>query len=63
MKTILETLMTVDYGELIVYGLIINFGIYFGSMGLYAVLSNFPKARKTDIPYPVFQGLIHKSNH
>jgi len=53
MKTILETLMTVGYGELIVYGLIINFGIFFGSMGLYAVLSNFPKARKMGNQHPI----------
>lgn len=53
MKAMLETLMKVGYGELIVYGLIINFGIFIGSMGLYAVLSNFPKARKMGNQHPI----------
>lgn len=53
MKSILETLNTASYGELIVFGLILNFGIFFCSMGLYWVLSNLPGSRRMGDQHPI----------
>lgn len=46
MESILEIFNKANYSELIIYGLIINFGIYFFSLGLYTVLNNFPGSRQ-----------------
>ena len=53
MKSILETLNTAGYGELIVFGLILNFGIFFCSLGLYRVLSHFPGSRRLGEQHPI----------
>ena len=53
MKYLLETLQSFGYFELIMLGLIINFGIFFCSLGLYAVLSRFPGSRKMGEQHPI----------
>lgn len=42
MKSILDLFHHAEFIEIILYGLIINFGIYGSSLGLYSLLSRFP---------------------
>ncbi|ASS48024.1 MAG: hypothetical protein A3D31_00965 [Candidatus Fluviicola riflensis] len=53
MKSILETLTNASYFELIIFGLILNFGIFFCSLGLYTVLSNLPGSRRMGDQHPI----------
>ncbi len=53
MKSILETLTTAGYGKLIIFGLILNFGVFFCSLGLYSILSHFPGSRKMGEQHPI----------
>lgn len=55
MKSILETLFKADFIELTVYGLVVNFGIYFASLGLYSVLNNLPGSRKMGSQQPILR--------
>ncbi|MES2557300.1 MAG: sterol desaturase family protein [Bacteroidota bacterium] len=55
MKSILETLTNAGYFELIIFGLILNFGIFFCSLGLYSVLSNFRGSRQIGDQQPIVQ--------
>lgn len=55
MKQALQALNDTGYGELIVWGLIINFGIYFCSLGLYSALSFFPGSRRMGDRQPILR--------
>jgi sterol desaturase/sphingolipid hydroxylase (fatty acid hydroxylase superfamily) len=58
MKDILETLHKAGIPELIIFGLIINFAIYFGSLGLYVVLSKLSGSKRMGEPQPILKSDI-----
>ena len=53
MKPILETFHSAGFPEITVYGLIINFGIYGASLGLYFLLSRLPGKQELGEQQPV----------
>lgn len=53
MKAILQILKYVPYTELILFGLAINFGIYLGSLGLYALLGRISRAQRLGEQHPL----------
>nr|WP_294859724.1 sterol desaturase family protein [uncultured Fluviicola sp.] len=55
MKSIIETFEHATFPEVIIYGLIINFGIYFCSLGLYFILSFFPTKQLLGDRQPILQ--------
>ncbi len=55
MKPILETFEHAGILEITVYGLIINFGIYFCSLGLYSALNHFPWKQRLGDQQPILQ--------
>ena len=55
MKPVLETFSNAGIFEVIIYGLIINFGIYVCSLGLYSVLSHIPGKQRLGEEHPVFR--------
>jgi Delta7-sterol 5-desaturase len=58
MKLILETFNNAGIFEVITYGLIINFGIYFCSLGLYSLLNHIPGKQRLGEPQPVLRSDI-----
>lgn len=55
MELILERLNKTNLTELIVYGLIINFGIYFCSLALYSVLNHLPGSKRIGDQQPILK--------
>lgn len=55
MKPILEIVSHAGISEVIIYGLIINFGIYLCSLGLYSVLSYFPNKQRLGDQQPILR--------
>lgn len=58
MKPILELFHSAGILEIILYGLIINFGIYFCSLGFYSVLNNFPTNQRLGDRQPILRSDI-----
>lgn len=58
MKPVLETFSNAGIFEVISYGLIINLGIYLGSLGLYSLLSYFPNKQHLGDRHPVLRADI-----
>ncbi|MDF3026039.1 MAG: hypothetical protein K0S23_346 [Fluviicola sp.] len=55
MRPVLETFGNAGISEVITYGLIINFGIYFCSLGLYSALNYFPGKERLGEQQPVLR--------
>lgn len=55
MQDILETLNHIHWIQLIAYGLVLNFGIYLGSLGLYSVLGRLSAAQRMGDQHPILK--------
>lgn len=58
MKPILELFHSAGILEITIYGLIINFGIYFCSLGLYSALNYFPTNQRLGEKQPILRSDI-----
>jgi lathosterol oxidase len=58
MNSILDVFHNAGVFEIIVYGLIINFGIYLCSLGLYSVLNHFPNRQPLGDRQPILRSDI-----
>ncbi len=58
MNQLLDALSKTNFVQLTIVGLIINFAIYFGSLGLHSLLSKFSGSKTMGEPQPILKSDI-----